>query len=248
MVGVPHVRTSVRGLRKLGRSPIKGLSFFLSCNQLDCRDCRIHDYLLRRVIHRRAGADRACRRSSETRSRSSAKTRATRSAEPGPVVGSGSIVGTEPVIRTRARTVTKAKTTIRATIHSGATVRAYATIDAGTATAAVDSATACNDSILGRIKHKFPLVVMGLLLINLDRRFLIQQSNAHDRRTPDRLTPGDPKALLLPPVVCTPPILFVFVPVAPVVVVPPPVPVDEPNPLPELDLCRQWESRTNRYC
>lgn len=42
-------------------------------------------------------------------------------------------------------------------------------------------------------------------------------------------TPGDPKAPLLPPVVCTPPMLFVFVPAAPFVVVPP-IPADEPNP------------------
>jgi hypothetical protein len=31
---VPHVRTSVRGLSKTGRSPIKGLSFPLSRNEL----------------------------------------------------------------------------------------------------------------------------------------------------------------------------------------------------------------------
>jgi hypothetical protein len=31
--GVPHVRTSVRGLIKTGGSPIKGLSFSLSCNR-----------------------------------------------------------------------------------------------------------------------------------------------------------------------------------------------------------------------
>jgi hypothetical protein len=48
-------------------------------------------------------------------------------------------------------------------------------------------------------------------------------------------TPGDPKALLLPPVVCTPPILLVPVPGAPFVVVPPPIPVDEPNPPLELE-------------
>ena len=49
-------------------------------------------------------------------------------------------------------------------------------------------------------------------------------------------TPGDPNALLLPPVVCTPPILFVLpAPAAPFVVVPPPIPVDEPNPLLELE-------------
>jgi hypothetical protein len=47
-------------------------------------------------------------------------------------------------------------------------------------------------------------------------------------------TPGDPKAPLLPPVVCTPPMLFVApVPAAPFVVVPP-IPLDEPNPLLEL--------------
>lgn len=45
-------------------------------------------------------------------------------------------------------------------------------------------------------------------------------------------TPGDPNALLLPPVVCTPPMLFVVpIPAAPFVAVPPPTPVDEPNPL-----------------
>jgi hypothetical protein len=51
-------------------------------------------------------------------------------------------------------------------------------------------------------------------------------------------TPGDPKALLLPPVVCTPPMLFVVpVPAAPFVVVPPPIPVDEPDePNPPLEL------------
>jgi hypothetical protein len=52
-------------------------------------------------------------------------------------------------------------------------------------------------------------------------------------------TPGDPNALLLPPVVCTPPMLFVVpVPAAPFVVVPPPIPVDEleePNPPLELE-------------
>ena len=49
-------------------------------------------------------------------------------------------------------------------------------------------------------------------------------------------TPGDPKAPLLPPVVCTPPMLFVVpVPAAPFVVVPS-IPLDEPNPLPELEL------------
>jgi hypothetical protein len=48
-------------------------------------------------------------------------------------------------------------------------------------------------------------------------------------------TPGDPKALLLPPVVCTPPMLLVVpVPAAPFVVVPP-IPLDEPNPLLELE-------------
>jgi hypothetical protein len=51
---------------------------------------------------------------------------------------------------------------------------------------------------------------------------------------PPTETPGDPKALPLPPVVCTPPILFVgFVPGAPFVV-DPPIPVDEPNPPLEL--------------
>ena len=55
-------------------------------------------------------------------------------------------------------------------------------------------------------------------------------------------TPGEPNALLLPPVVCTPPILFVvFVPAAPFVVVPPnppeePMPPEEPNPPLELGL------------
>jgi hypothetical protein len=49
-------------------------------------------------------------------------------------------------------------------------------------------------------------------------------------------TPGDPKALLLPPVVCTPPMLLVPVPAAPFVVVPP-IPVDEPEePNPPLEL------------
>ena len=49
-------------------------------------------------------------------------------------------------------------------------------------------------------------------------------------------TPGDPKALPLPPVVCTPPMLFVVpVPAAPFVVVPPPIPVDEPYPPLELE-------------
>lgn len=48
-------------------------------------------------------------------------------------------------------------------------------------------------------------------------------------------TPGDPKALPLPPVVCTPPILLVPVPEAPFVVVPP-IPVEEPNPPLELEL------------
>jgi hypothetical protein len=47
-------------------------------------------------------------------------------------------------------------------------------------------------------------------------------------------TPGDPKALLLPPVVCTPPMLFVPVPAAPFVVVPP-IPGDEPYPPLELE-------------
>lgn len=52
---------------------------------------------------------------------------------------------------------------------------------------------------------------------------------------PPEVTPGEPKAPLLPPVVCTPPMLFVvLVPPAPVVVVPP-IPVDEPNPPPELE-------------
>lgn len=46
-------------------------------------------------------------------------------------------------------------------------------------------------------------------------------------------TPGDPKALLVPPVVCTPPMLFVPVPPAPFVVVPP-IPPEEPNPPLEL--------------
>jgi hypothetical protein len=49
-------------------------------------------------------------------------------------------------------------------------------------------------------------------------------------------TPGEPNAPLLPPVVCTPPMLFVvLVPAAPFVVAPP-VPVEEPNPLLELEL------------
>ena len=48
-------------------------------------------------------------------------------------------------------------------------------------------------------------------------------------------TPGDPKAPLLPPVVCTPPMLLVLVPAAPFVVVPS-IPLDEPNPLLELEL------------
>ena len=59
---------------------------------------------------------------------------------------------------------------------------------------------------------------------------------------PPTLTPGDPKALPLPPVVCTPPILLV-VPFAPVVVDPsapvvdvPPNPDDDPKPLPEPEL------------
>ena len=179
MVAGARCPTGVREARNLGRSPDQRSVSVLSCS-LDCANCRIHDYLLWGIIHRRARADRACGRSAETRTGSSAKTRAARSAEPGPIVGSKSrpIARTEPVIRTR--TVTKAKSTTRATIHAGAT-RA----SASAVTASVDVATGCNHRILGRIEHKFPLIVVGLLLVDLDRRFLVQQSNSHDRSSTD---------------------------------------------------------------
>ena len=48
------------------------------------------------------------------------------------------------------------------------------------------SAGDCIRRVLVRIKHEFPFVVMVLLFVNLDRRLLAQQADAHDRRTPDR--------------------------------------------------------------
>lgn len=52
---------------------------------------------------------------------------------------------------------------------------------------------------------------------------------------PPTLTPGEPKAPLLLPVVCVPPMVEEFVPPTPFVAVPP-IPVEEPKPLPELEL------------
>jgi hypothetical protein len=49
--GVPHVRTSVRGLIKTGRSPIKGLSFSLSCNRHRIIGSRANELFLLREPH-----------------------------------------------------------------------------------------------------------------------------------------------------------------------------------------------------
>jgi hypothetical protein len=138
--------------------------------------------LLRIVIDRRAR--RARGRSAESRSRASAETRAARSAK------------TRPGTPAETRAARSAKTGPTA----GTKSRAGTTSHAGTGarTTAVDSAAACNGRILVGIVDKFPLVVVGLFLVDLDRRFLVHQSNSNDRSSTDAYARGSEGATAAP--------------------------------------------------
>ncbi len=80
------------------------------------------------------------------------------------------------------------------------------------------------------IEHKFPLVVMGLLPVDLDRR-LSCPSNPHPRSAhPQPTHPVTQRRRCCPRLFARHRCCSWSVPAAPFVVVPP-IPVDEPNPL-----------------